>query len=580
MPEKSESRSSSTGRFFAQVRDSIPRLLTRDLGDLTPREARLAYIIRLLRETWREIKRDQCPLRATALAYKTLLSLIPLLAIVMSLLVTREKQRDLFLDWVVGRIYPVEQAGADQPLGQADAAANERQKLRITSRASLKEAIDKFAENAATGVGAVGLLLLVGVFVWTMRTIEESFNAIWGARENRPLSTQITRYSALLIWGPLLVLGSISFTQYMHTTASAGLLFSVPGIGSQDDLGEGVLSQELRAAFGKQEIDLPDRVTIETEKEGIKWRVTAENEAYIVEKEDETLNISSVGMTWLRSWLINYVFPFVVTFVALLSMYFWLPNTHVRWRPGLIGVAVGTFMFEVCKHGFSSYAVQVVSYSKVYGTLSVIPLMMVWFYLSWMVVLFGVEVAFVAQNFKDLTTKDERIARASRWRSFYAVRAIQEIGERFMRGQEPLTVQQLADRFSLPEYEVLSILARLQEKGLVERTDRKDVVYLPAKDLDTLSVGEIVAAIAGEALESPDGLNQDPDAKRVGEIFDAAREAVQRKLRSSVRSLTQLAKTPPPASEKESEPSDSDAAESSAAPQKPAAKSDETTEIV
>ena len=140
-----------------------------------------------------------------------------------------------------------------------------------------------------------------------------------------------------------------------------------------------------------------------------------------------------------------------------------------------------------------------------------------------------------------------------------------------MRGQEPLTVLQLADRFSLPEYEVLSILARLQEKGLVERTDRKDVVYLPAKDLDTLSVGDIVAAIAGEALESPDGLNQDPDAARVGEIFDAAREAVQTKLRSSVRSLTPLAKHPRPASEKESEPADSDTADSSAAPQKPAA---------
>ncbi len=501
MPEKSESRSRSTEKFFAQVRDSIPRLLTRDLGDLTPREARLAYILRLLRETWREIKRDQCLLRATALAYQTLLGLIPLLVIVMSLLASPSfaEPRQRFLDAVVDFIYPVKNV----PENGAAAGGTGLEDIRQRKK-QFRDAVENLA-GAATQIGVVGLVFLIVIFVWTMRTIEESFNAILGAHESRPLMAQVARYSAILLWGPLLVLLSFTFTQYMHTT-------------------------------------------------------------------------SSDGMTWLWSWLFNYVFPFFVTFVAFLSMYLWLPNSRVRLRPGLVGAAVGTLLFEICKHMFSFYAANVISYSstmtgKVYGTLSVLPVMLLWFYVSWVVILFGVEVAFVVQNFQDLTTKDERIARASRWRSFYAVRAIQEIGERFFGGQKPLTVQQLADRFSLPEYEMLDIMGRLQKEGLVEKADRErgEVVFLPARDLETLSVGEIVAAIAGETLESPDGLNQDPDATRVGEIFNAAREAVQTKLRSSVRSLTPIAQKPRPASEKESDPSDADAAESSAAPQKPAA---------
>ena len=71
----------------------------------------------------------------------------------------------------------------------------------------------------------------------------------------------------------------------------AGLLFTVPWVDFQDDVKWGVLSQELRDEFKKHKIDIPESVMIETKNEGKKWRITAEDETYIVKKKDETLNI-------------------------------------------------------------------------------------------------------------------------------------------------------------------------------------------------------------------------------------------------------------------------------------------------
>ena len=69
------------------------------------------------------------------------------------------------------------------------------------------------------------------------------------------------------------------------------LLFTVPWVDFQHDLGKGVFSEKLRDAFVKQKIKLPDSVTLEIKNEDKKWRITAEDEAYVVRKKDEALNV-------------------------------------------------------------------------------------------------------------------------------------------------------------------------------------------------------------------------------------------------------------------------------------------------
>ena len=72
---------------------------------------------------------------------------------------------------------------------------------------------------------------------------------------------------------------------------------------------------------------------------------------------------------------------------AMPALFRFVPNTHVRWRHALAGglfVAIG---FELAKRGLAWYLVQVPTYSLVYGAFATVPILLIWIYLGWVIVL-------------------------------------------------------------------------------------------------------------------------------------------------------------------------------------------------
>src|SRR6201993_2655170 len=101
-------------------------------------------------------------------------------------------------------------------------------------------------------------------------------------------------------------------------------------------------------------------------------------------------------MAWLASsWLhgLARAVPALLEFVALTLLYCLIPNCTVRWRDGAFGAAVATVAIEILKVGFSIYIGASSFYSTVYGALAIIPIFLLWMYISWMAVLLGAVVA-------------------------------------------------------------------------------------------------------------------------------------------------------------------------------------------
>lgn len=85
-----------------------------------------------------------------------------------------------------------------------------------------------------------------------------------------------------------------------------------------------------------------------------------------------------------------WILPFVTSAAVYTLAYCVIPNVAVNWRHGLLGGVGVALIFEVARFGFSL----VMAYSDmavVYGAFAVLPGLLLWIYISWLIILAGAE---------------------------------------------------------------------------------------------------------------------------------------------------------------------------------------------
>src|SRR5690606_14147390 len=86
-------------------------------------------------------------------------------------------------------------------------------------------------------------------------------------------------------------------------------------------------------------------------------------------------------------------FQFAIVTVGIAALYRFVPNTHVRWNHALLGGLFVATGLELAKKVLTWYLAQVPTYSVVYGTFATLPILLVWIYVAWVIVLLGAVVA-------------------------------------------------------------------------------------------------------------------------------------------------------------------------------------------
>ncbi len=119
--------------------------------------------------------------------------------------------------------------------------------------------------------------------------------------------------------------------------------------------------------------------------------------------------ISIMVSTWLTSLpylssihhqvpIFSYLTPWATASLALFLLYFFVPNIQVRAKGSFISSLFVATLFELSKWLFSLYITKIAMYEKIYGVLAALPIFMLWLYITWLIVLWGVSLNVTLQT--------------------------------------------------------------------------------------------------------------------------------------------------------------------------------------
>ncbi|MEQ8850871.1 MAG: YihY/virulence factor BrkB family protein [Phycisphaerales bacterium] len=274
------------------------------------RAVRYCYV--LARLGGRQLVTHRAPMMASALAYRTIFSLVPLLVlalVVLNAFYGRDGVRKIF-DALFSYV------------GISDINLQDE---------SLSGYIESFVNNAADKVSelnfgvitVVGIAVLIYAALSLLIQIETSFNTVTRAASGRRLVARLTTYWTLI------------------TLGSLGL----------------VLSFSLGQGYERLLEGLPA------------WASWATAPVRLLTK---------IGVSWL----------------VLLFAYTRMPNARVPLKPAAIGAVIAAILWELAKSGLTWFVLELtVERVQIYGSLALLPVFLLWIYFTWLIVLFGLEVA-------------------------------------------------------------------------------------------------------------------------------------------------------------------------------------------
>ena len=191
------------------------------------------------------------------------------------------------------------------------------------------------------------------------------------------------------------------------------------------------------------------------------------------------------GMLLLRS------IPLLTTWFAFMVLYLTVPATRVRLGAAFLAAVIAGSMWNMAKWGFGHYVQNNVTTQNVYGSLAVIPLFILWIYLSWLLVLFGGQLTFAFQHAATYRPEDDDEAPNQRALEQITCRVFLEISTAFYAGQHALTRSSIGQQLNLAAHMVEHVLMYLRLGGFIEETDDNHVI--PARDISQISVNQILS---------------------------------------------------------------------------------------
>jgi membrane protein len=190
--------------------------------------------------------------------------------------------------------------------------------------------------------------------------------------------------------------------------------------------------------------------------------------------------------------------PTLLTFIGFSFLYWFLPNTEVRPLSALLGGLVAAVLFDAAQSLYLGFNVGVARYGAIFGTFAILPLFLVWIYVSWVIVLLGAEVAFAHQHLARYRREVRTAPYGAADRERMGLAVALAVAKGFEEGRAP-NPEELSNELDLPVRAVRDVLADLTGGGIV--ACRQGELYQLGRPAPRITVAEVRAALRGPRTE-------------------------------------------------------------------------------
>ena len=415
----------------------------------------LRALLRIIFIVIRESQTDRITLRASALTFTVVLSLVPMLALgtaVLKGLGAGDQMRQAaysLIEQFETETIQADAAATDSaetkiPREKSDStlmtppAMTDRDRAAIAKQSKpagltshLKRAVDQIFDYVDrtdfTTLGTFGVFGMVLAALGVLGSIERSMNTIWQTSTGRALGRKIIDYMALLILLP------ISVNLALATSASL----------------------QSSALYSHIQNILP--------------------------------------VIWVQKLLFKAL-PIGILVVTFSLLYQFLPNTRVEYLPALGGGLFGGITWFWVQIIYVKLQIGVAKYNAIYGSFATLPLFFLWIYVAWVIFLLGAEFSFAFQTWRQYQWKSVAITPAARLALAFDIMDAAIIDYRNRRITDR---KSLARATNQAEKTVAVIVNELVEGGMIRKIDGKLEGYVPAAPMENLKPSEIMDIIIG-----------------------------------------------------------------------------------
>jgi len=188
--------------------------------------------------------------------------------------------------------------------------------------------------------------------------------------------------------------------------------------------------------------------------------------SFVVTASRDVVNVLPGSTRWLLDG-----FEFLMLTACVSGLYFYVPYTRVRWRHAITAGFLVAGSLEVAKKLMAFYLLEVPTYSLVYGAFAAVPILLVWIYVTWLLVLLG---AVLASSLPELGRPVWRKPEGAGWSFRLALEVLAELNAAKITERRGRSVDELAAFLRVETDELRQVLGVLQGLDWVGRVSEQN----------------------------------------------------------------------------------------------------------